>query len=119
MARSRPMRETLVDPMNVRIRVGLAALLLGVIAFAATARAEESAASEAGGGAAHEADAAEIGAKLSSPVSDVWDLRGDDVVADCAGLRSHSGGCHRGRTQTPLDSRGNGRRRVGPLIVEQ
>jgi hypothetical protein len=60
--------------MVTRIRVAFTALLLAFISFAMVARAQEPSASAASGGAAHEGDAAEIGAKLSNPVSDVWAL---------------------------------------------
>ena len=42
--------------------------------FAATARGEEPSSGSAAGGAAEQSDVAEIGAKLSNPVSNVWAL---------------------------------------------
>jgi len=56
-------------------RAGFATLLVALVAFAATARGQES---SPGSGATREApehgDVAEIGAKLSNPVSNIWAL---------------------------------------------
>lgn len=54
-------------------RGGFAALLVAWVSFAATARAQEPSPAAAGGAVA-QSDVAEIGQKLSNPVSDVWAL---------------------------------------------
>jgi hypothetical protein len=59
--------------MNVRIGLAQAAAAL-VLICAAVAPAQQPPANATSGGAAHEGDAGEIGAKLSNPVSDVWAL---------------------------------------------
>ena len=56
-------------------RVGCATLLVALVSFAATARGQEpSSGSGAASGASEQNDLAEIGAKLSNPVSNVWAL---------------------------------------------
>lgn len=56
-------------------RVAFASVLVALVSFAATARGQEPRpGSGAPGEAPKESDAAEIGAKLSNPVSDVWAL---------------------------------------------
>lgn len=55
--------------MKVRRNIALAAIVLALASFAVVARAQEPS-----NGSSHQADVAEIGSKLSNPVSDVWAL---------------------------------------------
>jgi hypothetical protein len=55
-------------------RVGFATLLVALVCFTALARAEEPTPEPEAAGRAPEHDAAEIGAKLSNPVSNLWAL---------------------------------------------
>jgi len=64
----------MVDPMETRERVAFAVIVLALASLAVVASAQEPSTSSRSGGGAHQADAAEIGAKLSNPVSDVWAL---------------------------------------------
>jgi hypothetical protein len=60
--------------MKSGIRVAVSALLLACTSLAAVARAEEPSTPSASGPAAGQENVAEIGQKLSNPVSDVWAL---------------------------------------------
>lgn len=60
--------------MSTRTLVAFATLVFASTSLAVVARAEEQSPGSASGRAAHEDDAAAIGAKLSNPVSNVWAL---------------------------------------------
>ena len=96
-------------------RVGFAALLVAWVSFAATARAQEPSPAAAGG-AAEQSDVAEIGQKLSNPVSDVWALF-TEFDLDFFGRKRERGRCGAGRRDgvpagTPVSALRQRRQRV-------